>query len=159
MSNSMSLRNTKKIPQPSAFTQQVLIWIQHFSPPWIKVMANLQNNINTRRTWHCWICPILVHILPVKSHLSCDMEWLLVQTLHTWHWCPSRLCTGAPSVLPLYQISRLCNCITRFFISLLCRRHPAIPLFPLLWQSPDCNAHIWMSGRRQHLDICPSPEA
>ena len=27
-------------------------------------------------------CPILVHILPVESHLSGNMEWLPVQTLH-----------------------------------------------------------------------------
>ena len=47
--------------------------------------------------------------------VSGHMEWLLVKTMHAWHWCPSRLCTGAPSVLPIYLIIGLYNHITQVF--------------------------------------------
>ena len=47
------------------------------------------------------------------------MEWLHFQTLHSRNWCPSRLCTGTTSVLPIYEIIGLCNCITQTFPTLL----------------------------------------
>ena len=68
-----------------------------------------------------------------ESALSWFTSYLSNRTYHlTWNGSLSKPCsldTGVPqgSVLGP-QISRLCNCITWFFISLLCRRHPAIPL-------------------------------
>ena len=55
---------------------------------------------HSRWTWHYWL---LVHILPDESHRTGHMEWPIVLTLHFWHWCLSRLCTEAPSVLPEYR--------------------------------------------------------
>ena len=102
-----------------------------------------------------------LHLLSDKVHLSGNMEWFLVQTLHAWHWCPSRLCIGAPSILPLYQISGLCNYITQLFLSLLRWWHSAISLFPFPWQSliathiSECLADVstWTTARHLRLNL------
>ena len=49
-------------------------------------------------TEHCWLCSNLVHIIPDKSHLSGHLERLLVQTLLSGNWCPSRLSIRTGSV-------------------------------------------------------------
>ena len=46
-----------------------------------------------------WLCSNLVYIIPDKAHLSGHIGWLLVQTLLSGNWCPSRLSTRPMSMV------------------------------------------------------------
>ena len=53
-------------------------------------------------TLNRWLCSNLVHIIPDKPHFSGHMEWLLVQTMLSGNWCPSRLSIRTTSVFTIH---------------------------------------------------------
>ena len=75
--------------------------------------------VGTALHWHCRLCPILIYIIPNKSHLLGDMEWLLVQTLLSGN-CPTRLSIRITSVFTIDLITRISSHITCIILPLLC---------------------------------------
>ena len=80
-------------PHPTHQSSFSLVYLLHLT------QSTTESSSPCSQTWHCWLCSNLVHIIPDKSHLSGQMEWLLAKS---GNWCPSCLSTRNASVFTIH---------------------------------------------------------
>ena len=125
-------------PPPSDWvTQRCQSLVQLVSPhsPRFSVFNTVNHQIlpstldELGMTW-TWLSSNLVHIIHDKLHLSGHMEQLLVQSLLSGNWCPSRHSIRTSSGFTIHLINRLCSHIIWILWPVLCWRPQLFLSFP-----------------------------